>query len=224
MSSASIGAVRKPEDLTASGIAREIVRLIEQRVYSPGSRIIEQDLADRFQVSRGPVREAIRMLAAQGVLKLTHQRGASVIRMSDEEAVDAIEISALLFGLAARRAALSTDPLAKEKINRFARRLETLAKGTIGSSEFFQETLAAGRTLLDVADSKRVSEEIMRIRAGAPNLLGPLCFPTKSIRRKAARTWMQLADAIAEGDEKKAERLALRTHSDALSAALEIAS
>lgn len=204
-------------------IAEELLRLIHRQVYQPGDRVTEQEIADRFNVSRGPVRESLRILAARGVLKIVPMRGATVVRLDDVEALDAIEISAVLFGLAARRAAERATSGEKKQIAKGAAELELLAQKEISGREFFLATVKVGRSVVAAAQSERLFAELTQIRAGAPNLFGPLGFATKSVRRKAAKNWIRLAEAIASGDARKAERIGVLLHDDARGAAQEIA-
>jgi len=84
-------------------IADEIVR----GVRAPGSALDETELADRFNVSRTPVREAIRQLAASGLVESRPHRGAVVARPDEERLVGMFEamgeLEALCAGLAAER-------------------------------------------------------------------------------------------------------------------------
>lgn len=209
--------------LSGTEIAEELLRLIHRQTYQPGDRVTEQEIADRFEVSRGPVRESLRILAARGVLKIVPMRGATVVRLDDEEALDAIEISAVLFGLAARRAAERASSAEKKLIAKGAAALEGLAQTDIAARDFFLATVKVGRAVVAAARSERLFAELTQIRAGAPNLFGPLGFATKAIRRKAAKNWILLAEAIASGDSRKAERIGVALHDDARRAAQVIA-
>ena len=84
-------------------LADEIVR----GVLLPGSALDEMELARRFRVSRTPVREAIRQLAASGLIEARAHRGAVVARPTQERLVGMFEVmaevEALCAGLAAER-------------------------------------------------------------------------------------------------------------------------
>jgi DNA-binding GntR family transcriptional regulator len=71
----------------------------------PGARINEQDVAQRLDMSRGPVREAIRGLSARGLLSLEPNIGARVVLLDSKLIADLYEVRAELEGLAARNAA-----------------------------------------------------------------------------------------------------------------------
>ncbi|MBS7543991.1 GntR family transcriptional regulator [Ancylobacter oerskovii] len=76
-------------------------------VFKPGERLDEQRLADRFGVSRTPLREALAQLAANGLVTLQPRRGAFVVSLTFQEIVERFEMMAALEGmcgaLAARR-------------------------------------------------------------------------------------------------------------------------
>jgi DNA-binding GntR family transcriptional regulator len=66
----------------------------------PGSRIREQALCDRFGVSRTPLREALKVLSAQGLVRLLPNRGATVMRVTRKDVDDLIPILGALLAFA----------------------------------------------------------------------------------------------------------------------------
>src|SRR6202045_5255261 len=91
-----------------SSLHDQVVTELRQAILSgrlkPGERLVEGRLADELGVSRNPVREAIRVLASEGLVDVAARRGASVAVMSDQEARETIEVRALLEGENARLA------------------------------------------------------------------------------------------------------------------------
>jgi DNA-binding GntR family transcriptional regulator len=81
---------------------------IAQGRLSPGEWLREGALAEDLGLSRTPVREALRVLAAEGLVELVHNRGARVVRWTAEDIEETYRLRALLEGeaasLAARRA------------------------------------------------------------------------------------------------------------------------
>lgn len=93
---------------TANGarIAYEAIRqaIVEGR-YRPGQRLVEQKLADTHELSRTPVREALKQLDAEGLIQIQPNRGAVVRPVTLEDIEDLYELRAELESYAARRAA-----------------------------------------------------------------------------------------------------------------------
>jgi DNA-binding GntR family transcriptional regulator len=85
-------------------IAEALRQAIRDRRLAPGARILETDLAKRFNVSRQPVREAIRMLEHEGLLTSVPNRGTFVTRVSVEDSIAICDVREELEGLAARLA------------------------------------------------------------------------------------------------------------------------
>jgi DNA-binding GntR family transcriptional regulator len=208
--------------VAATDIFRGVIRLIHKRVYHPGERIREQELADRFGVSRGPVREALRMLEAKGVVRIEPMRGASVARMSDSEIVESVDIAAALFALAAEQAAARATPEERTAIRKGIAKLAELAHSDIAPRDFFVETIRAGQLVVESAHSPQLQAMIADVRAGWPNILGALGFTSRRLRRRAADKWQRLGDALDAGRSSVAARLAVEVHQDAMRQALKI--
>jgi DNA-binding GntR family transcriptional regulator len=79
--------------------------LIIEGVLAPGARLNERELSERLGVSRTPLREAFRMLAAEGLLAQLPNRGVQVVALSREDVQHAFEVMASLEGLAGELAA-----------------------------------------------------------------------------------------------------------------------
>lgn len=206
----------------AEQVARALTDLIETRVYLPGDRLREQEIAERFQVSRGPVREALRILEAKSLVHIEAMRGATVSRLTDQEAREAVEISAVLFGLAAR---LAAGKIAQSQLDRMTAELEILdsmVETEALSKDFFAQTLKLGALALEGSGSLKLRQMIMEVRLGAPNVYGTLGFVTPAGRALAAGKWHGLVLALRDGQSDTAERLAREVHEDALKAVIGI--
>lgn len=89
-------------------------RLIETGELPPGSKLVEKSLCESFDVSRTPMREAIRALAAEGLIVLTPNRGASVATVTEAQILESYVVMGALEGLAGELAApaITDDALA----------------------------------------------------------------------------------------------------------------
>jgi DNA-binding GntR family transcriptional regulator len=93
---------------------REIVDLLREMIVNgelgPGQKIPEKDLCLRFDISRTPLREALKALAAEGMIELLPQRGARVVTITEEELHELFPIIASIEALAGELAcAVITD-------------------------------------------------------------------------------------------------------------------
>ena len=98
--------------------ADDIAVLIEEAIVSgelaPGSVLRQEQLSDRFGVSRTPVREALRKLAALGLVSFEPNRGVRVRTLSHEDLREAFLVRAELEALVTEVAAIDASAAAKE--------------------------------------------------------------------------------------------------------------
>lgn len=97
-----------PEDESVTrsvSITEKLRTAILAGEFRPGERMFEVNLSERLKVSRTPIREALKVLAGEGLLDYTPNRGYHVREYSVDDIVQAYEIRAVLEGLAAKRAA-----------------------------------------------------------------------------------------------------------------------
>jgi DNA-binding GntR family transcriptional regulator len=88
----------------AQRVAARIRVMIIQDQLTPGEWIREQALADKLKVSRTPLREALKMLELEGLIRLLPNRGAVVTELTVEEVKDKLEVLAALEALAGKLA------------------------------------------------------------------------------------------------------------------------
>ena len=92
---------------------QEVAVRLRQRIVeghlAPGAKLNERELSELLQVSRTPLREAIKMLAAEGLVALLPNRGAVVVQLSEQDVADAFEVIAGLEGQSGELAAQRID-------------------------------------------------------------------------------------------------------------------
>lgn len=86
-------------------VAKRLRALIQSGEMKPNQRLNESELAERFGISRTPLREAIKILATEGLLELHPNRGALVARFSEGEVDDMLVVIASLEATAGELAA-----------------------------------------------------------------------------------------------------------------------
>ena len=98
--------------LTPRALYEEVAELLRQRIFSrelePGSWIDEMKIAEEYGISRTPLREALKVLAAEGLVTMKVRRGAYVTEVSQQDLADVYHLLSLLesdaAGVAAERA------------------------------------------------------------------------------------------------------------------------
>jgi DNA-binding GntR family transcriptional regulator len=104
---------------------------------APGSRLDEQEIAQRFGVSRTPVREAFRLMAANHLVELRGRQGATVRSIKAPALVEMFQVMAELEGLCARLAARRVSKAWGSEITEIHQRL--IAAGESGDVDAFYD-------------------------------------------------------------------------------------
>lgn len=94
----------------------------------PGERVSEPDLAERFGISRTPIREAFRQLESEGYLQVIPRKGAVVASLSERDVEEFYAIKIILEGFAARMAAENLTDKDIERLEAINEKLEQIAK------------------------------------------------------------------------------------------------
>ena len=186
-------------------LADEIVR----GVLGPGAALDETELARRFQVSRTPVREAIRQLAASGLIESRPHRGSVVAQPSHEHLIGVFEAMAELEALCAGLAAARITPAERHALAAAHEELRAMIQSGDPQryheiNEAFHSTIYAGAHntyLAEITQAARVRVQPFR-RAQFRNL------------GRLAKSHMEhdlVVTAIMRGDRDGATR-AMRDH------------
>jgi DNA-binding GntR family transcriptional regulator len=172
----------------------------------PGERLVEDRLSAELGVSRVPVREALRELAAEGLVRLERNRGASVMQVTPALIAELVEVRALLEGLNARLAAQRHDPENLERLRDTLRRGNAAARS--GTAEELARLNAQFHERLGEASRNSVLGDVMRSlreRTGLAFVLNG--------RARAREDWQEHAailEAVIAGDAELAALLATR--------------
>src|SRR5690625_608952 len=97
-------ATHNPQHSASDTVFWGVVHGLEHQQFVPGQRLVEADLSQKFSVGRNAVREAIQRLAAEGVISQSRHKGATIRILSQQEALDLLDIIEKIFGLLTRYA------------------------------------------------------------------------------------------------------------------------
>jgi DNA-binding GntR family transcriptional regulator len=175
--------------------AREIREAIISGRLDPGARLVEQDLARTLNLSRGPVREALRELSREGLVELRPNRGATVTRITPDNVVEVYAIRNAL-GSLVLRVLLIDGPPAPETLAR----LESLAARARAAAKRSQAAMIEA----DLAFQRALVEE-----TGLPRLVRQFVESSAEIRTFVSRLRIEYPDRdrILEDHDRLIEAL-----------------
>lgn len=149
-------AVRLRKETSLPAIIREeILRMLEAGELLPGEWVNEAELAARFGVSRGPVREACRGLEQQGLLHFPVNRGAFVRLLDLGEVAELYDIRSALFSLAGRLLASKISEEGIAALRELIRQMDEAASS--GDLEaYYPLNLQFHKTIFELAGNKKL--------------------------------------------------------------------
>ena len=151
--------------LTPKPLYVEVAELIRQRIYSrelePGSWIDEMKMAEAFGISRTPLREALKVLAAEGLVTMKVRRGAYVSEVSEKDLRDVYHLLSLLERDAAATVAEQATAAQLEQLQRLHQDLEA---AVADADQFFRVNEAFHMQLLALCDNRFLSQVVADLR------------------------------------------------------------
>lgn len=196
-------------------MAEALRRSIVEGEYAPRQRLIEEQLADRLGVSRTPVRQALTMLEAEGLVEIVPNRGAMVCSFSAADVWEIYDLRAVLEGHAARRAASRIGAGDLERMGELAREMEGIEPGVSGEHEGETRRLVTCNgefhgTILRASDNARLERLVQR------TVQVPLVFKAFFLYGPEERVisnhyHRQILRALRQGDGERAE-IVMREH------------
>lgn len=198
---AFVGSATKIQTLPEQ-LSDALVGLIVRGIYKSGDRLHEAALAERFSVSRGPVREALRILEREGLVTMPPRRGASVTLFTRERVRD-------IFGVRSALLAICAEDLARRRPPEV---LSVLEEGTAilgkalqerNADEFIVVVYQLSMYLADMAENRLAREILFSLGRQT------LTFTRRALeefehRRTWASNWTGIVQGIRDGDPVRA--------------------
>jgi len=194
----------------ASVAATELIReaIIDGRL-APGTRLKEEELARELGISRTPVREALLLLQAEGLVEATPNRGATVRSHTAEDLDDLYQLRALLEGHAARRAATRISDEVIAVLRASCSRFDELSEQD-DLRAIVKENLFFHSTILDLAGSVRLTSMVRKV-IELPLVYKSYIWYSREQTRISAHYHRQITNALAARDAERAE-LVMKEH------------
>ena len=151
--------------LAPRALYEQVAELLRQRIFAhelqPGSWIDELKIAEEFGISRTPLREALKVLATEGLVTMKMRRGAYVTEVSQKDLLQVYHLLALLESdAAAELAAAATDA----QIAELQTLHDALEKAVNDRDEFFTANERFHMRVLEMLDNKWLSQMVADLR------------------------------------------------------------
>lgn len=149
----------------AQDVYRRIKHLIVTCQLLPGTPLQEQELSESMEVSRTPIREALRTLASEGLVEIRAHRGARVAHISRQDLLDAYEAREWLEPVAAAKAAQRIDAATLEKIEAVIEKMLDEPSTHEEAVQALQADLEFHKLIMNAAGNRFVLSFVNEMRA-----------------------------------------------------------
>jgi DNA-binding GntR family transcriptional regulator len=188
--------------------------MIIEGEYGPNERLIEEQLAERLGVSRTPIRQALTMLEAEGLVEIAPNRGAMVCSFSVEDVWDIYDLRAVLEGHAARRAASRVGEGELGRLNELADEMEGLVGRFADHEEEIRRLVALNQefhgTIVAASRNRRLGR-LLRGTVQIPLMFKAFFWYGPHERTISNHYHRQILRALEAGDADRAETV-MREH------------
>ena len=153
--------------IAPTALYQEVAERLRQRIFAheltPGTWIDEQKLAEQYGISRTPLREALKVLASEGLVDLKPRRGCYVTEISRQDLDDIFPLMALLEGRCAADAVARAKPIEIRELKKIHELLENAARdGRIDA--FFEANQAFHKRIQELANNRWLLSVIQDLR------------------------------------------------------------
>ena len=194
---------------TADKLISDIRKEVSSGILKPGDQLEVNALAERFGVSRTPIREAIRTLVESGVLETRPRKGSFVRVLSAKQLLDLFQVAAELEGMACRLAALS---LTKENVEAIERGLAKCiqAAEVQNNAEYAMANLDFHTAIHNASGNDWLIEQLRQLQINL-NSYRTMPYEIRGRLNKSTDEHKIICDAILSGDGEHACNL-MRDH------------
>ncbi len=196
-------------DVQAADVIREEILT---GAIEPGSRLLEIELAEQFNLSRGTIRSALQQLTYEGLVVQFPYRGCAVAGLSSQDAWELYTLRSALEGLAAQLAAEAITSTKVDTLNAALQQLSAAAKK--GSwQDFANADFALHKTIIQLSGHCRLQEQY-KIVEQQIRLYITSCNALYPSLDELIEEHEQLVKAICSGDAAAAEQIAKGHNTD----------
>ena len=202
-----------PQQRTLSDyVADQLRQAILAGILTPGQRLVEQDLAASMQTSRGPVRDALKMLENEGLVERQSHRGAFVAHLAPADFLEIYTLREVLETLAIKCAIQNASDEEIEELEELVQSMEALAKQNYSQIDATDLDMQFHHTLCSISGHKRVLAAWEALSGQTRLVLLKHRINNPQDHRVRSVSWHEkIVVALHERDTEKAIR-ELKTH------------
>ena len=154
-----------PQNLKQRALYEEVAELLRQRIFNrelaPGNWIDELKLAEEYGISRTPLREALKVLATEGLVTMKVRRGAYVTEVNEKDLTDVYHLLSLL---EADAASVVATHASDAQIKELQALHDSLEKAVDNRERFFEINEAFHMRLLEIANNRWRNQMVADLR------------------------------------------------------------
>lgn len=186
-------------------VAQRLRTMLVEGVIAPGAKLNEREICEVLSVSRTPLREAIKLLAAEGLVELLPNRGAVAARLDESDIISTFEVLATLEGMSGE---LAAERITEDELNEIrAMHYEMMACFTRKNLAGYYDLNARIHAAINAAAKNPVLTQVYR---SVNTRAHPVRFHTNHDENKwklAAAEHSDMLDALAARDGEKLKRI-----------------
>lgn len=183
-------------------IRREVVN----RVYHEGEQLKEADLAQRFNVSRSPVREALHRLAGDGILTIVPNRGIFVKEFDEKYIIDVLDLRSLLEQRGISKSPEKLTPAIRAELKRMRGEMEEILRtNNAGLDRHSALDTEFHDLIMNLNDNTFISEVSAKVSA-LNSMFRYVSLQSDDRAMESQREHLEIIDALMAGNVEAAEQ------------------
>ncbi len=186
----------QPRVRLADQVYDQIMQAIRDGVISADDRIVQEKLAEEFEISRTPIREALFRMEQEGILRVAGRGGFVIRKLGRDEIAEIYDARCAIEGYSARLLAKMNDPKTTERLREAISTAENLTESTVQA--YFEANMAIHRAFVEATNNRFLLELFDNVWSRGSSFT--LFASIKDVDLpKSLRGHMELVDAIETG-------------------------
>ena len=189
-------------------LAVQLREEIKDGTLRPNERILEEELAKRFSISRSPIREALRILESEGNVTILPRRGVYVSEIDQDDIMDMFEVMPVLEALAAKLACRNMTEKDCDYLEQIANKMAD-AVDEDNFRLYFESNNEFHKTIYMAIKNKYLLKIIQTLHEQSQRYEFLPLVLSRQLKRSVKKHFV-LLEAFREKNEKKVERIRYR--------------